>query len=245
MATITMDTSEYEALQKQIALLEEAKKKESSLNETIKKLQKEKMQVLLDAQKSISIVKRNVREEVIYTKKSNQDIIKGAQLLLHQNIHVSNPYDRFSEDDFIKFFFEKITTVNDKDVSVATKGLDEVKTMLREEIQKEVDSETISKLEELEYYKKQEKSFNENSMNLKLQLQDIKAVKDENHKLQLEIKKLKDDNFGISQKHGKLRIELNHLANNICWNMFNYLEQNRKLKQILREDKKDFVINKN
>ena len=38
MATITMDASEYEALKKNISLLEEAKKKEAELSDEIKQI---------------------------------------------------------------------------------------------------------------------------------------------------------------------------------------------------------------
>lgn len=240
MATITMDTSEYEALKKNIELLEEAKRKESRLNEDIKKLQKEKMQVLLDAQKSVSIVKRNVREEIIYLKKSKEDIIKGAQLLV--NNYYSRSLNSFNESMFIDYFFEKIANIDDKDVTVATKGLDEIKTVLREEIIKEVASETASKLKELEYLKNKEKLIDEQSAIFNIEMANIENTKILNHKLNQENEKLREENLEICNKHQRIRTEIYSLANNVSWNIFNYLDKNVKLKQILREDN---PINKN
>ena len=74
MATITMDASEYEALKKNISLLEEAKKKEVELSDEIKQLQQEKIQALKDAQHNVTIIKRSVKNELIYSRRNPSEI---------------------------------------------------------------------------------------------------------------------------------------------------------------------------
>lgn len=230
MATITMDTSEYEALQKNIQLLEEAKRKESRLYEDIKKLQKEKIQAFIDAKQGISVITKNITEEVIYTKRANTDIMKGIDLLIHnyRNHNYSIPVD-----SLIEAFFEKSKNIKETDVSITTRGLDEVKKELKKEAQKEARLEVSYKLEKLQQLEDKQIEFNKNKEALQIEVAKMENIQEEIFGLKKDCEKSKMSFSKKSLDYECLASEIKTLLYKTgSWNIFNYLVKYKTLENI-------------
>lgn len=153
MATITMDASEYEALKKNIALLEEAKKREEKLNEEIHSLQQEKIQVLKDNETSVTIEKRTVKDEFIHIQRDPREIAQ-AFCDLARNWTVGNKIlDERDIDRLINMCFRKSQSIGVVvDETVTTRGFDQVKAELEEKWTKELSEENKRALQLADEY---------------------------------------------------------------------------------------------
>ena len=222
MATITMDASEYEALKKNISLLEEAKKKEEELSDEIKQLQQEKIQALKDAQHSVTIIKKSIKNELIYSKRNPADILH----LLREYLRFGgiNRYHENSElDHIINICFEK-SQIRDlvDDETITTRGFNEVKEEIKKDYIKKLSEQTKAGLEKL---------MTLESEHVKL-LQSNKKIEDDNFKILSELQTYKERTLNYEQKFIGLRSEITKIVQS-KWNVFNYLDNLQKLKQKL------------
>lgn len=149
-----MDLSEYEEIQKNKKLLEESRGELKSLYEENKKLQQEKIDVLKNAEKSVTIVKRNETTEVVHLKRPVEELVKAIEQIYRDTLYYQGDYSQPSYERIVNYFFEKSKVSNYLPAEEVTlKGLDEVKDELRQEVKKEF-QDNIEKLEEsVRYYK--------------------------------------------------------------------------------------------
>lgn len=219
MATITMDTSEYEALQKNITLLEEFKQNEKVLNLEIARLKDEKIQVLEDASNSVLITKKTRSEEFVRLKRPIHEVKQFLATII-RNGYVNNNFD---EDFTIDMFFEK-TKYIDHPVEVHTqvRGFDEFKAELKSEYLSELSQETLDQLDKL-------KDYEQSNRELKTEVLD---TMDEN-------KILEDKNIDLETNYRILNNSYNNLLNKIyhvldqSWNIFNLKTKRIKILNIL------------
>ena len=222
MATITMDASEYEALKKNISLLEEAKKKEAELSDEIKQLQQEKIQALKDAQHSVTIIKKSVRNELLYKRRSDEDILKYLQ-----HYFTNREYYRYRDSDeldrIINMCFEKGESRNIvDDETITTRGFDEVKEEIRQDYLKDLSQQTKSDLESFKTLQLEHSNI----------IQKNTKIEDENYKLLGDVHTYRERAFNYEQAFTGLRTEIKKIIQS-KWNVFNYLDNLQKLKQKL------------
>ena len=219
MATITMDASEYEALKKNISLLEEAKKKEAELSDEIKQLQQEKIQALKDAQHSVTIIKKSVRNELLYKRRSDEDILEYLK-----HYFTNREYYRYRDSDeldrIINMCFEKGESRNIvDDETITTRGFDEVKEEIRQDYLKDLSQQTKSDLE----------SFRTLQLEHSNIIQKNTKIEDENYKLLGDVQTYRERAFNYEKKFTGLRTEIEKIVQS-KWNVFNYLDNLQKLK---------------
>ena len=222
MATITMDASEYEALKKNISLLEEAKKKEVELSDEIKQLQQEKIQALKDAQHNVTIIKRSVKNELIYKRRSTSEILS-----LLREYFASGTLYRYPEspelDHIINICFQKSQTRDlVEDETITTRGFDEVKEEIKKDYIEKLSEQTKASLEKL---------ITLESEHVKL-LKSNKKIEDDNFRILSELPTYKEKAFNYEQKFTNLKAEVREIVQS-KWNIFNYLNNLQKLKQKL------------
>ena len=222
MATITMDASEYEALKKNISLLEEAKKKEAELSDEIKQLQQEKIQALKDAQHSVTIVKKSLKNELIYNRRSPNEIL--ALLKEYFRYVGTNRYHEGSElDHIINICFERSQTRDlVEDETITTRGFDEVKEEIKKDYIEKLSEQTKASLEKL---------ITLESEHVKL-LKSNKKIEDDNFRILSELRTYKEKAFLYEQKFEDLKTDIKKIVQS-KWNVFNYLDNLQKLKQKL------------
>ena len=216
-----MDASEYEALKKNISLLEEAKKKEAELSDEIKQLQQEKIQALKDAQHNVTIIKRSVKNELIYKRRSPSEILS----LLREYFAYGTLY-RYPEsselDHIINICFQKSQTRDlVEDETITTRGFDEVKEEIKKDYIEKLSEQTKTDLEKLRILE---------SEHVKL-LQSNKKIEDDNFKILSELQTYRERAYNYEQKFIDLRTEVKKIVQS-KWNVFNYLDNLQKLKQI-------------
>ena len=222
MATITMDASEYEALKKNISLLEEAKKKEAELSDKIKQLQQEKIQALKDAQYNVTIVKKSIKNELIYNRRSTSEIFS-----LLREYFTSGTFYRYPEsselDHIINICFQKSQTRDlVEDETITTRGFDEVKEEIKKDYIEKLSEQTKADLEKLIALE---------SEHVKL-LKSNKKIEDDNFRILSELRTYKEKAFNYEQTFTNLRTEIKKIVQS-KWNVFNYLNNLQKLKQKL------------
>ena len=222
MATITMDASEYEALKKNISLLEEVKKKEAELSDEIKQLQQEKIQALKDAQHSVTIVKKSIKNELIYNRRSPNEI----RALLKEYFRyagISRYHEGSELDHIINICFERSQTRDlVEDETITTRGFDEVKEEIRKDYVEKLFEQTKADLEKL---------MTLESEHAKL-LKSNKKIEDDNFKILSELQTYKEKAYNYEQKFKDLKAEVKKIVQS-KWNVFNYLDNLQKLKQKL------------
>jgi len=109
MAKIEMDMSEYEAMKKVEAVLEQALEREKVLNDEVAELTREKIELLKSNEKVITIVNRVDTTEQIYTYKTANQIYEALKMHFqdgnrrmigshHEGIFDSHHHDRMYAD---------------------------------------------------------------------------------------------------------------------------------------------------
>ena len=219
-----MDASEYEALKKNISLLEEAKKKEAELSDEIKQLQQEKIQALKDAQHSVTIIKKSIRNELIYKRRSNKDILKYLKhYFTNREYYGYRDRDSDELDRIINMCFEKGESRNIvDDETITTRGFDEVKEEIRQDYLKDLSQQTKSDLESFRTLQLEHSSI----------IQKNTKIEDENYKLLGDVQTYRERAFNYEQKFKDLKAEVKKIVQS-KWNVFNYLDNLQKLKQKL------------
>lgn len=236
MATVTMDSSEWESMKKNIQLLEESKAREQQLNNEIKKLQDEKMEVLKSNEKNVTIVKRTDKYEVVYNTKPIRDIFTEVYTRLEQARRLGRPIESVVDgDQLIRMFFEKsVANSIGVDETITTRGFDEVKSEYEAKYKEELEQETKDSLATIPTLEKK-----------------VKELKLEIEKTGPERKQLQDDNFDLMKKNMDLTKQIDKLEKHLfstrtdlasiidtTWNVFNYSEMKNKLRTLLWSSEK-------
>lgn len=159
MAKIEMDLSEFKTMEENKALLEKALEKEESLNNEIKNLQQEKIDILKNAEKKVSKVITKRTEQHLLTKvdEVSRDHIRRfidmvsntprSEMLRFSSTHHDSVKD-FMES-LLKVCTSKTTSFSPDETSVTVHGLDEVKAEIEEDLYNKQSEEVKDKLERL------------------------------------------------------------------------------------------------
>lgn len=250
MATITMDSSEWEAMKKNIQLLEEAKKREEQLNDEIKKLQAEKMEVLKTNEKNVTIVKETWRHETIRMHKPMRQILTEVYHFV-ERAQRGYPIDNISDEEFIRMFFSKSEMNGLKvDETITTRGFDEVRAEFELKYKEELDENTKDRLSDIPKLEKEIKDLSDRLDSVKpnedkLREDNFRLTKT-NHELITDNDKLREDNFRLTKTNHELMTDNNKLKSHISevrnilspvldssWNIFNYSEMKSKLTTLI------------
>lgn len=223
MAQVTMDSSEYEALQKNIHLLEDARLKEQALFKKIEQLKEEKIQVLKNNERSVTIVNQKIKSEIIYVKKSEKEIMQGIKMFRDYNDNMM--YN--SMDRVIELFFQKSQLTDVREEEVTLKGFEEVKRDIKTKYVKELSDETKRQIDNIVRLEEKIKQDAVTILGFNLDRMKIKE-------LEVEIKRLKDS----IESHATIISERNSELMKICkivnskWSIFNFMSKLEKLKEL-------------
>jgi hypothetical protein len=146
MATITMDTSEYEAMKDVKRLLEQSLEKERGLQDQIKKLNDEKIKALEDAKmKIIKITKTQVTEHAFIrydAEKFGRAMAEIFGWTAFKNVNTD-----FLKNGLDRLYYSLFQRVESRTLPVeefTTCGLDEVKSEIRNELLKDFNEKITS-----------------------------------------------------------------------------------------------------
>lgn len=230
MATITMDTSEYEALKKNIKLLEDSKEREQKLNDEIQALKESQIDKLIEQGKSVSIVNRTIKEENVYVKRNNREIIEAISKL--KSGVLSNLSQVDIADALTNYFFEFQPTRTVVDSSVETRGFEDVRKEMEEQFIKEKDAAWQDTLNELSDLREKIKQLNTKTLEVSLN-------KDEFDRVKTDVQIYKERYNTSERKLKDTQLIIRNLVKS-KWNLFNYLEKKEELKNIEEKVKYKF-----
>jgi len=153
MATIKMDVTEYQEMQKVAKLLEEAVKREEEYRKTIQVMQAEKIDILENNEKRVTI-RNEVQSIETRSILVGYDEFKRNILFLADSInHYAAPTWSTRNTDNIAYardvferMFKTHTSEGFPEVSTTYKGFDDVKKKMKEDYHKEQTQETLDKL---------------------------------------------------------------------------------------------------
>lgn len=151
MAKIEMDLSEYQEIQKVNRLLEESLEKERQLAEEVDKLKQEKIDILRDAEKVVTIVERIDRVDTIKTLYPHDRILQNIFSIFNRRNSGGGTFDGYTItttdpvtgrpilEVMVEAFFKTETMeLYSQEKSVIRKGFDEVKAEAIAEFDKDI-----------------------------------------------------------------------------------------------------------
>lgn len=151
MAKIEMDLSEYQEIQKVNRLLEESLEKERQLAEEVDKLKQEKIDILKDAEKVVTIVERIDRVDTIKTLYPHDRILQNVLSIFNRRNsggRVGDGYTITTTDPITgrpilevmaeAFFKTETMELYSQEKSIIRKGFDEVKAEVMAEFDRDI-----------------------------------------------------------------------------------------------------------
>lgn len=217
-----MDISEYEALKENKSLLEAALKREKEQNSKIETLQQEKIDVMKQNEKSVTIVERVDTTEIALIKRGTEDILRRLRTYFDKG-NIGGYYSslRGDIDSITEVFFEKTEARSfPTEKSVTYKGLDEVKEELKKLVEEEVDFDRESL----------EKTIS--SLRNRLEIGDdrIQELQSKVTDLKLDLEAQQKDNELLSQENLEQEELIEALTEDLNWNK-KLLEDIKKVKK--------------
>lgn len=214
MATITMDTSEYEVLIAYRKQLESSLEKERELGEEIQKLNKEKIEALEAARMKVVKVTEDVSRQYVAKKRMPSEIFYKLERIINGNSRFpgGEQYLQYLQDTF----FEIVTVSSPKTTYTNFVGLDEFRDELRESLKGELDEDVKNKLKDYEFYNKKVSSLLEESKELNEKIVKLegsistletlcKEYRENEEKLLKEIKQYEESNTEAVEKLSKIK----------------------------------------
>ena len=238
MAKIEMDISEYEAIKKVEKLLENSLQREKELSGAVEVLQEEKIKIMEQNKKSVTIIEEKRIEEFFYQKVDDETIMRNI-LFIADGIRGKNtsfrdyPPSQISDILIEKFFTKsKMQETPSKNKKVVYKGLDEVKDKIEKVLKDSLDTDVKDKLKRFKIISKEFNIINSKYNSVKLELNicesSNKVLEKKNKKFLIEIKDLKR---GVSVDKVKMTT-VSNLINNIekeCLAMNIFNKKQRKI----------------
>lgn len=244
MAKIEMDISEYEEIKKNQKLLEESLQREKELSLAIELLQKEKIEVMEQNKKSVTIIEKVEKTEIIYSKVSTRDFEIAINNLYRA---VRGPRDSSTHIDSLQdYAIDKLftrtesTTCPPHQKQVIYKGLDEVEDRIRKELQESVDLDVKNKLKS---YEKLSATYEKVKKDLILLKSEVNTLQKANESLNKEVDSLsienEDLNILLESEQNKVET-ISDLINNIEkkvleTNIFNKKRKNKEIFNLIEE----------
>lgn len=227
MATVTMDSSEYELMKENKSLLEKALEENKKQQEQINLLKEEKIKVLEESKmKVVKVLKKSVYSSY-YALKSEGEIRDN---LFHYFRKGLTEYGSGSMNSLIEALFYPVTNETDEVESVSLHGLGEIK----EEITKELKDNLAKDVKEkLKAYDKFKETLEAKNKDIKEFTKSIYSAKNEILKLEEEVKVLKEENENLKKNNEILRSIKSLLLQHSSW--FKQGELIRKIKDLLKQ----------
>lgn len=231
-----MDLSEYQEIQKVNKLLEDSLEKERQLSVQIDKLKDEKMKILRDAEKTVTIIEQIDSVDTIKTLMPSEKILENLWHFFNhhpdRNTISYHPYDEYGRhiiDRLANAFFEtQRLELHSQEKSVIRKGFDEVEAEIRNEIKSEIRE---GYKQEFESMKKEIKSLREQTKGFcaleELNQQLIVDVRTEKDKLLIAETKLKKRDKFFKDVQGELLLTTP--------NIFNSIGIAKRIKKLIKE----------
>ena len=175
MATITMDTSEYEVLMDKINLLEKSLEREKELQDKISELKDENIKALENSKmKVVKITKTDHSEHLLRRRIDSYTYSRIRSLFCNFQPEYPNSTEMFDYDKLEDLLFTRTHTHSFPQETITTHGLDEVK----EELRKELDDEIKQKLEIADQKIKESYKINNELSETKMELSKTKKQLD-------------------------------------------------------------------
>jgi tetratricopeptide (TPR) repeat protein len=153
MAKVSMDLSELKQMETNAELLKDALKTQKELSAEIEKLQGEKLKILENTKNKVVKVIKNVTEEHVLCTKDDHEVYQilqryqyGMARYLDSPTLADKP--KFDADFISQYLFDKEIIEREGSTETTFIGLDEVKSELRKDIEKNMDAKTKKKIEE-------------------------------------------------------------------------------------------------
>lgn len=165
MAQVTMDSSEWELMRENKTLLEKSLHREKELSSEVDRLNKEKIKVLEESSKKITIVRKSLHEEHVMTAKNADlnlsqfmDLVTSSKQYWHIGDGKANPFI-IDFSHLMAKLFTKTKVVCEENVSYDIVGLDDAKSEIEKKLRSDLDAEIKKKLERLIRLEDDNKSF--------------------------------------------------------------------------------------
>lgn len=215
MATITMESEEYDEY--------------LALKEKVKELEQQNTRLLLNADKSVTVINQTIITERMHLKKGVDAVLEAVDGLFnkYQNRYLDLDYDKKLNLIYNVFFTtsDSTTVVEQR---VEEKGLDEHIQNMKDQLLKEISEETKKKLDSIPILEKEVQDLRENNnffyeqnKNIGNYKREIDSLKEYNNRLEKDINKLKSTWNEIST-----------ILENDKWNIFNYNKKKQKIRTI-------------
>ena len=157
MAKIEMDLSEYQEIQKVNRLLEESLDKERALADEVAKLKQEKIDILKDNEKSVTIIERIDSVDTVKTLLPHDVILQNLFQIFQErggNSYSIDAYDHMGQPIVYRlaeaFFKTERQKMYSQEKSITRVGFDEVKKEAKDEFLKDLSEESKRRRESLE-----------------------------------------------------------------------------------------------
>jgi len=209
MAQIRMDVTEYNALLKVQANLEESLSREKELSRKVDSLQQEKIDLLENNKMKVTIKnKRMVTQRYVASKTDmareliNQLIEYAKRIESMRGLYRENR-DVDAVEYYINQIFDKVSVETiEEDSNVTMKGLDEVKAEITATLKKELDETTIKKLEFADTAMARQAADSEQIKSLQ---KTVNSFSRDNSFLRKELDSLAKENEGLTEENDKLK----------------------------------------
>ena len=234
MAKIEMDLSEFKIMEDNKRLLEESLKREKEQNAKIESFNQEKIDILKSNEKSVTIIKRTERTDLIRPKVKSNLILNRLQAGFNNR---RNSMDYKTDlDIIIDSCFEILKSESfPPEEEVVIKGLEDVKADLRSEIIKDFEKQINNLNNKVKSLKDLNELLESNSLVTKQQLLD---TNDSLKSAEKDIFKLAVENIEYEEYTEALELQLENynkikkLSNNKV-NIFNFIGFVKKVKNLL------------
>ena len=239
MAEITMDMTEYTSIMENKKLLEQALEREKELNKEVQKLKEEKIQVLENNSKKVSVVITKKSEQIVRAVHDAKEVFKHILYDLGVSSRGVNQLDLVGVDfnKYINRLFITSTLENEEDKQIAYKGLDEIEQIVEDRLR----AEYLNKIENADAILKREILWRREEESKRLEINSLRAsvkeLESENKSLKKEIENLKDkvnDTSKLNILENKIE-SLKKVTREGC-NLFGVGEYTRKINNILHNE---------
>lgn len=238
MATITMDTSEYEVLMDKINLLEKSLEREKELQDKISELKDENIKALENSKmKVVKITKTERVEHLLRRRMDSYTYSKIRSLFGFSGSTYYPSSDMFDYETLERLLFSRCESVSFPQETITTHGLDEVK----EELRKELDDEIKQKLEIADQKIKEYSKINNELTETKMELSKTKKQLDNEMEYNKKAADTIDNQSKTTEQLVKMYSNVLDTYNEIFAdkvNVFNCMGKLKKLRNSLNIDEK-------
>lgn len=238
MATITMDTSEYEVLMSKINLLEKSLEREKELQDKISELKDENIKALENSKmKVVKITKTERTEHLLRRRTDSYTYSRIRNLFGFTGTGYECPAEMFDFETLEKLLFSRCESVSFPLETITTHGLDGVK----EELRKELDDEIKQKLEIAEQNIQELSKINKELSETKMKLSKTKEELDNEIKYNKKAADTITEQSKTTERLVKMYSNVLDTYNKIFAdkvNVFNCMGKLKKLRNSLNIDEK-------